>query len=221
MTYFISFLEGIITFISPCMLPMIPVYVSYFAGSDNKTALTTLKNVVGFVIGFTVLFMLMGAFAGTVGGFLVRYRKIVDIISGFIICLFGLNYMGVLKFAFGRGVSGSKILEKSSFFSSVVFGVVFSVGWTPCVGAFLGSALIMASRDGETLKGIIMLLCYSMGLGIPFVISAVLTDRLKVAFDFVKRHYKIINAASGILLLLVGVLMMSGILSKYLAAFGG
>lgn len=102
------------------------------------------------------------------------------------------------------------------FFSAAVFGVVFSVGWTPCVGAFLGSALAMASQQGRTLTGMLMLLCYSLGLGVPFLLSAVLIDQLKGAFDFVKRHYAVVNRLCGCLLIAVGLLMASGLLGRLL-----
>ena len=104
-----------------------------------------------------------------------------------------------------------------NFFTSALFGFVFSVGWTPCVGAFLGSALSMASREGVVLRGILMLLAYSAGLGIPFALSAVLIDKLKSTFDFIKKHYRVINTVSGALLVLVGILMMSGRLGAWLS----
>ena len=103
------------------------------------------------------------------------------------------------------------------FFSSVIFGIVFSVGWTPCVGAFLGSALMLAANRGSVIEGVIMLLLYSLGLGIPFFISAVLIDRLKGAFTFIKKHYNIINIVCGLLLVLVGILMATGLFGKFLS----
>jgi cytochrome c-type biogenesis protein len=102
------------------------------------------------------------------------------------------------------------------FFSAMLFGIIFSVGWTPCVGAFLGSALAMASQQGKVLTGVMMLLCYSLGLGIPFVVSAMLIDKLKGAFTAIKRHYHVINAICGIFLIVVGILMMSGLLGRFL-----
>ncbi|MEG1448382.1 MAG: cytochrome c biogenesis protein CcdA, partial [Oscillospiraceae bacterium] len=102
-------------------------------------------------------------------------------------------------------------------FSSMVFGIIFSIGWTPCVGAFLGSALMLASAQGSVSKGILMLVFYSLGLGIPFVASAVLIDRLKSTFDFVKRNYKIINIICGSILIIVGILMMTGLMEYFLS----
>lgn len=107
--------------------------------------------------------------------------------------------------------------ENMGFFSAMLFGIIFSLGWTPCVGAFLGSALMMASQQGHVLTGTLMLLAYSLGLGIPFVLSAVLIDYLKSAFDWVKRHYKIINMVSGSLLILIGVLMATGTMGRLLS----
>ena len=216
MQYLISFLEGIITFISPCLLPMLPIYISYFAGGGERTTARTLKNASGFVLGFTLVFVALGALAGTLGSFLTRYQSWVNIIGGGIVILFGLNYMGILKLNLFRGSRGSLQSREMGFFSAAVFGMVFSVGWTPCVGAFLGSALMLASQQGSTLQGILMLLCYSAGLGIPFVLSALLIDQLKGAFSWIKRHYRVIDLVCGGALVLVGVAMATGILGKLL-----
>ena len=109
--------------------------------------------------------------------------------------------------------------ENLGFFSSMVFGIVFSIGWTPCVGAFLGSALMMAASQGQATEGIIMLLLYSSGLGIPFFISAILIDKLRGAFTFIKKHYKVINTVCGIFLIVVGIMMALGMMNKLLALF--
>ena len=137
-------------------------------------------------------------------------------ITGAIVILFGLHFLGVFRWNIFRGMKAARPKEMH-FFSSALFGMVFSVGWTPCVGAFLGSALTMASREGEVLRGILMLLAYSAGLGIPFIISAVLIDKLKSTFDFIKKHYRVINTVSGVLLVLVGVLMMTGLFGAWIA----
>ena len=217
MQYLISFLEGIITFISPCLLPMLPIYLSYFAGGAQETSSRrTVKNALGFVLGFTLVFIAMGALAGTVGSFFKGHQTLVNLVCGFVIVLFGLHYLGILKLNLFRGMGRSVQTQNLGFFSSLLFGVVFSVGWTPCVGAFLGSALMLASQQGQVLTGILMLLCYSLGLGIPFVVSAVLVDRLKGAFDFIKHNYRVINLVCSALLILVGILMMTGLLGRFL-----
>lgn len=216
MEYFISFLEGVITFISPCLLPMLPVYISYFAGgSDERKTSRTLINAFGFVLGFTTVFVLLGALAGTLGSFLIKYQVAVNIVTGLIVIFFGLNFLGVFKLNIFKGMSDKAKTDNLGFFSSLLFGIVFSVGWTPCVGAFLGSALMLASSQGQVLKGVIMLLLYSLGLGVPFIASAVLIDKLKGTFDFIKKHYNIINIICGCILILVGILMMSGLLTKF------
>lgn len=214
MQYFISFLEGIITFISPCLLPMLPVYISYFAGGGERKLKKTLSNAAGFVAGFTLVFVLMGALAGTAGGFLRSHQTAVNVVSGIIVIIFGLNFLGILKLNLFRGIRKSVDTDDLGFISSLVFGMIFSVGWTPCVGAFLGSALMLASQQGHVMIGMLMLLCYSLGLGVPFILSAVLIDRLKTAFDFIKRNYRIVNLISGCLLLVIGFLMATGMLGS-------
>ena len=210
MQYVISFLEGIITFISPCLLPMLPVYISYFAGGGQRTVGKTLKGALGFVSGFTVVFVLMGALAGTVGSFLREYQTAVNILSGLIVIFFGLNFLGIFKLPLFQGSNFRIKTDNMGFFSALIFGFIFSVGWTPCVGAFLGSALMLASQQGHALEGTLMLLAYSVGLGVPFVLSAVLIDYLKGAFDWIKKNYSIINVISGVLLIIIGVLMATG-----------
>lgn len=217
MQYLISFLEGIITFISPCLLPMLPIYVSYFAGGGGRNMKKTLLNAAGFVTGFTIIFMALGALAGTLGSFLKQYQTAVNIVSGIVVIFFGLNFLGVLKLNLFRGGTKTVVKHNMGFFSSALFGIIFSVGWTPCVGAFLGSALMLASQQGHVAEGILMLFAYSIGLGIPFILSAVLIDYLKSTFDFIKRHYKIINIISGSLLVLIGALMATGTLGWLLA----
>lgn len=216
MQYLISFLEGVITFISPCLLPMLPVYVSYFAGGGQRSTRRTLTNALGFVLGFTAVFVAMGALAGTVGGFLKSHQTAVNIVSGLIVIFFGLHFLGLVKVNLFRGSSRSVDTRDLGFFSAMLFGVIFSVGWTPCVGAFLGSALILASQRGHVLEGMGMLLVYSLGLGIPFFLSALLIDRLKSALNFIKSHYGVINKICGGLLIAIGVLMATGTMGRLL-----
>ena len=216
MQYVISFLEGIVTFISPCLLPMLPIYISYFAGGGERSTGRTLKCALGFVTGFTAVFMAMGALAGTLGSFLREYQTAVNIVSGLVVIFFGLNFLGVLKVNLFRGGQRSVDTVNMGFFSALVFGAVFSVGWTPCVGAFLGAALMLASQQGHVLEGMLMRLAYSLGLGIPFVLSAVMIDYLKSAFAWIKRHYTVINAVSGGLLVVIGILMATGTLGRLL-----
>lgn len=217
MQYIVSFIEGIITFISPCLLPMLPIYLSYFAGGGERKTKKTLLGATGFVLGFTIVFSALGALAGTLGGFLKQHETVVNIILGLIVIIFGLNYIGVFKLKLFNGGKSRVKKTEMGFFSAFLFGMVFSVGWTPCVGAFLGSALAMASSEGNMLKGVIMLLLYSLGLGLPFLLSAVLIDKLKGAFTFIKKNYKIINTVCGVFLVIIGILMATGLMSKFLS----
>ena len=220
MQYVIAFLEGIITFISPCLLPMLPIYISYFAGGGERSTGKTLKGALGFVFGFTVVFVTLGALAGTVGSFLREYQTAVNVVSGLIVILFGLNFLGVFKLNLFRGSRYSVNTDNVGFFSALLFGMIFSVGWTPCVGAFLGSALMLASQQAHVIEGMLMLLAYSLGLGIPFVLSAVLIDYLKTAFNWIKKNYRVINTVSGGLLVLIGILMATGTLGRLLSLLG-
>ena len=219
MGYLISFLEGIITFISPCLLPMLPIYISYFAGQNPENGKkSTLTHALGFVLGFTLVFVSLGAFAGSLGSLLREYKTEVNIVSGVTVILFGLNFLGVIRIPFINANRQMNVKQRQlGFWSSVTFGLVFAVGWTPCVGAFLGSALMLAASSGDRLQGIAMLLLFSLGLGIPFVASAVLIDRLKSTFDLIKKHYRIINLVSGGLLVVVGLMMAIGLMGYFLS----
>ena len=214
MQYVISFLEGVVTFISPCLLPMLPIYISYFAGGGERSVKKTLSGALGFVTGFTIVFVVLGALAGTLGSLLKEYQTAVNIVSGLIVVFFGLNFLGVFKLNLFKGSNHKVNTKNMGFFSAMLFGIIFSVSWTPCVGAFLGSALMLASQQGHVGEGVVMLLVYSLGLGIPFVLSAVLIDYLKSAFNWIKKHYKVINIVCGVLLILVGVLMATGLIGR-------
>ena len=217
MQYLLAFLEGIITFVSPCLLPMLPLYVSYFAGSGEDSR-RTVKNAVAFILGFTSVFVALGALAGSFGRMLQEYKTWVDVITGAFVVFFGLNFLGVFKLNFFKGTNYHQKGELG-FFSSVLFGIVFSIGWTPCVGAFLGSALMLAANRGSVGQGVFMLFAYSLGLGIPFFVSALIIDKLKGAFDFVKRHYSVINICCGLLLVCIGILMATGMFGVFLGLF--
>lgn len=217
MQYLIAFLEGIITFISPCLLPMLPIYITYFAGGGERSGRKTFCNACGFVLGFTLIFTAMGALAGTLGSFLSTHQTALNLVSGAIVIFFGLHYLGVLKVDLFRSSGRTMEVRDLGSFSAFLFGAVFAFGWTPCVGAFLGSALMLASQQGHVLEGMLMLLVYSLGLGIPFLISAVLIDQLKSAFQWIKQHYQTINTVCGCLLILVGLLMATGLLGRFLS----
>ena len=201
MSYLITVTEGLITFISPCLLPMLPLYFFYLGGSNKKDLM---KNAIGFVLGFTITFTLLGAFSGQLGSLLVRYQTIVNIIGGVLIILFGLSYLGVLKLP---SLSSKQIkfdTSNLSFLRSILFGLIFSISWTPCVGTFLASALMLAATQSSSIEGVLLLL------------SALLLDQLQDAFTWIKQNYDKINKICGILLVFLGLLMMTGLLSKFL-----
>lgn len=270
MDYLLTFLEGLASFISPCMLPMIPLYLSYFAGEDetdeqepktpsavDKTesiAKTTLQTVTDetetsgneeksegtkkqlvfertdankkasnkkhlvivrslfFVIGFTLMFVMFGGLAGLISGYINKYKTVINIVAGAIVIVFGLSYIGLFGLPFFKGLKKSYKVDGA--WSAFLFGIVFAVGVGPCTGAFLGSALALASTSGTVAKGLSLLLFYSMGIGIPFIITAVLTDKTKRLFGFIKRHFKAVKIVSGSLLVVMGVLMAAGIMDK-------
>ena len=229
MALLITFLEGIVTFISPCLLPMLPLYLGYFAGSssaagqhgatDGQRLRTTFVNALGFICGFTFVFILLGALAGTFGALLAAHRTAFNVICGAIVCIFGLNFAGAIHIpVLDRTLKPTTTVRPEGFFSAMLFGIVFSIGWTPCVGAFLGSALSLAASSGRTATGVALLLSYSLGLGVPFFIAAILIDRLEGAFTWVKRHYDIINKVCGALLVAVGALMPTGTMGLWLRA---
>ena len=208
MNFLIIFIEGMASFLSPCVLPMLPMYVSYFAGQD-KNLKKTIINSLGFVLGFTIIFVLLGIFASTLGKLITANSKYINILFGSIIILFGMHYMGILNIKIlnkSKGIKKNK--DNLSFFSSIIFGIIFSVCWTPCVGVFLSSALMMSATSENILKGGMMLLIYSIGLGIPFIITSIFLERLKDTFNSIKKHYNIINKIAGIILIFSGILII-------------
>ncbi|MBQ3706469.1 MAG: sulfite exporter TauE/SafE family protein [Clostridia bacterium] len=226
MQLFITFLEGILSFLSPCMLPMLPVYLSYFAGSadadderDGGRTVSTFGNALAFVLGFTAVFTALGVFAGTVGVFLARYQTAVRVISGIVVILFGVSYLGAFELPFFKGMKRAP--QVRGILSAFLFGVIYSVSLTPCVGAFLGSAILMASTAGSAGRGALLLLAYSLGLGIPFVLAALTVGRLRTLSGAIKQHYRALNIVCGCFLILVGAAMAAGWMNRLMAALPG
>lgn len=225
-SYILTFIEGILTFISPCILPMLPVYFLYLAGSSNEENLKTslkrsklITNSIGFVIGFTIVFVLLGATVTSFGHFLKDNKEILREISGIIMVLFGLHFMGILKLKFLNMEKRIDFKFKElGFLSSIVFGIVFGFGWTPCLGAFLGSALALAGNSNTIWQGVLLLFVYSIGLGIPFIISSIIFDKIKGTFKQIQRHSGLISIISGVLLIIAGILVFTDSL-KYLSYF--
>ncbi|MGE4584039.1 MAG: cytochrome c biogenesis CcdA family protein [Sphaerochaeta sp.] len=215
MAYLTAFLEGIISFISPCILPILPLYFSYLAGGvaerqQKKGVL--LKNSIAFVVGFTILFVALGAASTTIGKYLETHLTLLNRIGGVLVILFALNNLGfVLIPALNDNHKIQlKGLQNMNIPKSLLFGFVFAVGWTPCVGPLLGSALMMAANAALLYKGMLTLLSYALGLAIPFLLSAVLIEQAEGAFSAIKKHAKLITIISGLFLLAFGIALVIG-----------
>ncbi len=215
MAYLTALLEGIISFISPCILPILPLYLSYLAGGvaeEGRGRGKLIKNSIAFVAGFTILFVAMGAASTSIGRFLSSHLALLNRIGGAVVILFALNNLG---FALIPALASNhriqmKGLSNMNVPKSLLFGLVFAIGWTPCVGPLLGSALMMAANADQLAQGMTTLLFYAMGLGIPFLLSALLIEQLDGVFKAIKQHGKIISIASGILLMAFGIALVLG-----------
>lgn len=209
MEYIFTFLEGIASFISPCLLPMIPIYISYFAGEEDKNSKKKIINSSGFVLGFTIAFMILSIFASSLGGLISSNIKYIKIIFGILVIILGLNYIEIIKIKSLNKTKATKHKIKNlNFIKAITFGIIFSLSWTPCIGAFLSSALLLIAKEQDILKGIILMIIYSIGLGIPFILSVILIEQLKTTFEFIKRNYGIIKKISGTLLIIMGIYIM-------------
>lgn len=206
MEFLFTFLEGIASFISPCVLPMLPIYISYFAGKEDSKTSRALLNSVGFVIGNTIIFILFAIIASYAGALALGIQKYIKILFGVVIIILGLNYMGILKIKFlNKEIKIKKKIDDFTFFKTILFGMMFSISWTPCIGSFLGSALLLIANKQNILQGILLMLVYSIGFGIPFIISAVLIEKLKNFYNLIKKNYKTIKIISGVILIVMGV----------------
>lgn len=212
MAYLLTFLEGVVAFLSPCVLPLLPIYVSYFAAGEADTRRMR-HNALGFTLGLTLVFVAMGAIVSLIGAHIPP--RPVEVFAGVVLILFGFHYVGILRIpalsrSHGKALSAER-LRSLSFPWSVVFGAVFALCWTPCVGPLLGAALMKAAVASTVAEGALLLLLFALGLGLPFLFSALLIDRLKGAFAAIKRHYATINRVCGILLIGMGLLMVIGV----------
>jgi cytochrome c-type biogenesis protein len=219
----LAFLAGLLSFISPCVLPLFPVYLSFIsgvgveqlAGHRRRVLLTSLL----FVAGFTLVFVLMGAGAGGLGHLLVRHRRGLTIAAGAFIAFSGLVVAGAIPLP--RPVMRVSLTRRGAG-GAFVTGMALAVGWTPCVGYVLGAILSMAASSHGAASGSFLLLVYSAGLGLPFVLAAVAFDWVSARLGVIKRHYRGIQIAAGVLLVVFGILMMLGVfdqMSRWLPAF--
>jgi cytochrome c-type biogenesis protein len=219
----LAFAAGLLSFVSPCVLPLLPVYLSFISGvgveelggQRRRLLWTSLL----FVAGFTLVFVLMGAGAGGVGRLLIQYRQALTIAAGAFIAVSGLVVAGAIKLP----EPVLKIAPKHAGAGGAFFtGVALAIGWTPCVGYVLGAILSMAATSQSAADGALLLLVYSVGLGVPFVLAALAFDWMTARLAWIKRHYRAVQVTAGMLLVVFGVLMMLGVLerlSRWLPAF--
>lgn len=208
-----AFGAGIVSFFSPCILPLIPVYIMYMAGVsledelENRRMLA-LTRTFGFVIGFTIIFLIMGTSASFLGKIFVRNKEIFAKVSGFFIVVFGLNMMGILRFSFLNMGGKLKVPKKmTNWFSSVLMGMAFAAGWTPCFGPVLGSILIYAGGSETLSKGIYLLLVYSLGMAIPFMLTALFINTFSKLMIKAERFINYIPKIGGFIMVVFGVLV--------------
>ena len=205
MTYLITFLEGLITFISPCLLPMLPVYVAYFAGGrSGQEKRSPFWKALAFVLGFTVTFGVLGAFAGTIGGLLRRYQTEVNLVCGLMVIIFGLNFLGALKLNLFKGTGGMGQNTEMGIVSTVLFGIVFGLGWTPCIGPIFGSILFMATSDPS--RGIIYTISYIIGFAVPFILLTFFIGSTK----WIVKRSNLIMKFGGAIMIIMGIILFTG-----------
>lgn len=211
----ISFIAGVLSFLSPCILPLIPIYISYITGISVKQLQEEPKNTLKiliislfFIAGFTLVFVLMGITATAIGNFILKNKNILRIIGGIIIVIFGFHLTGILKIK--KLYTQKRIVfknEKTGYLSSFLLGIAFSAGWTPCVGPVLSSILIIAANEKTILRGTLLLFFYSIGIGIPFLITSLLLNKILSFFNKIKKYYKTIEIITGLLLIILGILL--------------
>jgi cytochrome c-type biogenesis protein len=210
----VAFTAGLLSFLSPCVLPLIPSYVTFITGLSledvTKARRTALVHALLFIAGFTLIFVALGATATALGRVLLHYRYLVSSVGGALVTVFGLYLLGVLNISAFMRERRVHLAEKPlGYLGTVVVGIAFGAGWSPCLGPILGAILALAANSGELSRGLLLLFCYSLGLAVPFLIAAVAVERF---LDFFQRHKgKMIwvNRAAGVLLVGVGILMMT------------
>ena len=207
--FIFTFLEGFASFISPCILPLLPVYISYFAGKNERKLAKSIINSIGFVLGFSIVFVLLGVFASTLGNYLSRKFQYTQIIFGLLIILIGLNYLEIINISFlNKSIGIKNKNENIGFIKSFIFGILFSVSYTPCVGMFLSSALLLVASGKNYIQGILLMIFFSLGLGLPFIISTILIEKLKNIFKIIKNNYKRVKLISGLILIIMGIYLI-------------
>ena len=221
LSLFIVFTAGLLSFLSPCVLPLIPGYIAFVAGLPvnnitegqwtNKELLTALANSALFVLGFTMVFVAMGASATWLGGLLVRKLPLLVNIAGVIIILFGMQQIGLFKFGFLQSSMQIDLqADRLGLFKAPLLGAAFAFGWTPCVGPILAAILTYAATMETVGKGAILLTVYSAGLGIPFLFTTIAMKGFFSVFSKIKNHMNLLQNSGGVMLVMLGILMITG-----------
>jgi cytochrome c-type biogenesis protein len=211
---------GVVSFASPCILPLIPSYVSYITGisydelvtteSRKKNINITLLHSFAFVAGFSIIFVLLGATASFAGNLLSQHLDIIRIAGGLLIILMGVFVMDIVNIPFLQREARLQLKTRpAGYAGTLVVGMIFGAGWTPCTGPFLGSVLALAMTSETLGRGMGLLALYSVGLGIPFILSAIAISAFLTSFNKLKRHFKVIKVASGVILIIMGVLLLT------------
>jgi cytochrome c-type biogenesis protein len=231
-----TFLEGLASFIAPCVLPLVPGYLSFISGvsvsraasSDKVAAITwadtrrvlvaTLFFILGFTLGFVALFGIYDTLAEALGNF----KPVMQVIGGIIVIIFGLHFLGVFRIGFLNIEKRLQLKNKpASVAGASLVGFAFAFGWSPCVGPFLTAAISNASTSSSFWAGIALMIIYSLGLGVPFLLAGLFMNRFLGFMARLRSHFHLIELASGVLLILVGLLILSGNLTKLSEVFGG
>src|SRR5215469_948539 len=224
-----AFVAGLLSFLSPCVLPLVPGYVSLISGAsvdelqsqERRVLGTVMLHSITFVLGFSVVFIALGAVATSVGQLVNEYHSLLSKIAGVVVIIFGLHLTGILKI---KALYADKRMHEvkggSSAVGSFVVGFAFAFGWTPCIGPILATILVLASAQGTVMKGIILLAVYSLGLAVPFLLTSLGVDRFLAFYSRFRRHLHTVEVLSGILLVAIGVLIFLNnlrLLSGYLS----
>jgi cytochrome c-type biogenesis protein len=211
---------GVVSFISPCILPLIPSYISYITGisydelvdaaSRRKNIGLSLFHSLAFVAGFTVVFVLLGATVSLIGQFLIEYLKTIRIAGGVLMVVLGLFVSGIVPIPFLQQDAKIRLKRRpAGFLGTFVVGIVFAAGWTPCTGPFLSSVLMQAAQAETMGTGMVLLSFYSIGIGVPFILSAVAISAFLAFFNRLKRHYQAVKITSGVILVIMGLLLIA------------
>lgn len=217
-SFSISFFAGLISFLSPCVLPLIPGYVSFICGTtlnelNSKSKNFILKKSIFFSLGFSLVFISLGATATFIGSFLLKNTKLLSIGSGLIIIFFGIYLLNLIKINFlDKSVGNFNVRYSDNLLFPFIVGVGFGFGWTPCIGPILGSILAFASMENSIYKGILLLCFYSLGLAVPFILSSLLIKKFLIFSKKTKKYLNNIKKISGIILIITGILIVTGTL---------